>query len=295
MNTVRYAQCYFRTKPWLFGVALWIGFCFSSRTNWITATGSLFAQQVQFGVPMQTMGNRYFEKSGISWRLGIPGRNSGGTRVMGISPSGQLTPGINVSYNSGNFFPPFGGYDLGTGGRLDLNGRNFRLGLSMAKGSRTWLSSQEPTLVVQNGFGGSIFSGQVRPFATGFVPVVGSQPNIFVDNAVTRAVHSGLLDSVSSTQDSSSYSQATHLVRVPKSTATTGDKSVAEIKREREMMMEARRAKLKQLVAEAEILKQQEQNSQSRRKYIEAIRYADDPTQRSELRILADALKPAKR
>lgn len=254
------------------------------------------AQNIHVGVPFNSIGNSYFESVGINWSLGIPGRGGGGTRVMGISPSGQLIPNPTFSFNGGNLMPPFGVNPPVGGGRLDLRGNNFRLGLSMAKGSSTWLSSQSPSLVVQNGFGGSLFSGQVRPFVTGYVPTVGGSPMVYPDNAVTRAINSGMLETNPSVEHHDARSQRGFESSITRaSTATTGDQSVAAIKAERARMLEARRLRMEALIAEAKELQQQEQNSKSRRKYLEAIGFADDEYQKSQLREIADSLKTIRR
>ncbi|MGV3486549.1 MAG: hypothetical protein ACO1RT_19180 [Planctomycetaceae bacterium] len=47
---------------------------------------------------------------------------------------------------------------------------------NFVQGSSRTISSATPSLTTMNGYPGSFFSGQVRPFVTGITPVVGSYP-----------------------------------------------------------------------------------------------------------------------
>jgi len=265
----------------------------------------IVAQGIHVGVPFNSIGNSYYESTGVNWSWGIPGRSSGGTRIMGLTPQGTLTPNLNFSFHGGPLVPPFGNYHPNAGGRLDVRGRNFQLGLSMAKGSATWSTMQAPSLTVQNGFGGSIFSGQTRPFVTGWVPIVGTQSASYPDNAVTRAVQSGMLDQVSPTETPSASALShtpTHTPNYsnPRSTATTGDISVAAIKEERARQLQQRNRIMTQLIEEANELLQEENESAKnksivRRKFLEALKYADDDQTKRELKRLADSLKVERR
>ena len=150
----------------------------------------------------------------------------------------------------------------GGGGSLQFNFGGSPVRLNFARGSSRTISSTTPSLTVQNGFGGSIFSGQWRPFVTGVTPVVGGfvpgrgpvpylgrdpvQPNYGygnsmprrVNNAVTQAVANGFGQSQSdngATTEPAERTPAPNVIFSPSdSTAQRGDLSVREIRARRQ-------------------------------------------------------------
>jgi hypothetical protein len=284
---------------WFRGLRLLCLICLAAAAG-LSHVTSLKGQSHHFGAPLNSVGSGFNQSAGIHWNAGIPGWNAGGTRVMGLSPQGPqgsrgaLTPNLNFSFHGGNLVPPFGYFNPGAGGRLDVRGRNFQLGLTLAKGSSTSLSMQAPSLMVPNGSGGSMFSGQIRPFVTGVVPVLGCYSGGYPDNAVTRAVASGMLDRSPETHKNSSLPRSEPAqFSNPRSTALTGDLSVAEIREQRSQMLEQRRERMNEIVQEAQALLSQEDRAGGRRKYLEALKYADDDRAKRELKMLAESLKPA--
>ena len=119
------------------------------------------AQQVVITAPVHNIHDSYYERIGIgmdySWR----------------GPRGYMF------FNTHGLFaapPPFGGWD-GNGGRFGFgwNRGNARFNFNMAfgQGNTRTHTMVAPSITVPNGYGGSIFSGSLRPFVTGIVPVVG--------------------------------------------------------------------------------------------------------------------------
>lgn len=214
---------------------------------------------------------------------------------MGLTPTGQLTPNIGFSFGGGNAFPPFGNFNPNAGGNLNLRGRNFRLGLNFAKGSTTTLGSQTASLIVPNGGGGSLFSGQMTPFVTGVVPIVGRFESDVPDNAVTRAIQSGLLDSMPPVPKPTYADDPPRDFGNPNSTALHGDRSVAALKAERQAFERRQQAKFESSLTEAKRLLAAEQFADSRRKFREAMQYTQDEQVKRELREVADSLKATKR
>jgi len=57
--------------------------------------------------------------------------------------------------------------------------------------------------------------------------------------------------------------------------------------------LEQRRERMNEIVQEAQALLSQEDRAGGRRKYLEALKYADDDRAKRELKMLAESLKPA--
>lgn len=120
-------------------------------------SGSTQAQQTTISTPQVGVGSSFFEQTGVGF----------GGRI-----------GNNVFFNNGGggARPPWaagngGGANFGFGIRGNGFGANF--GFSGETGYDANMSSITPSVTVQNGATGAIFSGQQRPFVTGLVPLVG--------------------------------------------------------------------------------------------------------------------------
>ncbi len=129
-------------------VALW---CDSSR-----------AQQVQLTAPYHNLNDSFYENFGSGFGLSNRGRNwffNTGPASSAVPPFGGYDPGADASFG-------FGGV---TGG-----GTRFGFDWLGSQGSSRSHVMEAPTIVVPNGGTGSLFSGSIRPFVTGVVPVVGN-------------------------------------------------------------------------------------------------------------------------
>ena len=127
------------------------------------------AQMVHTSAPFPSIGSSYFESNSIGWS--IQGQNwfanfGGGGPLL--PPFGGM-PGGGLS----------GGFGFGGGG---LSGN---LGFNFSQGSSQSISSTTPSLTTMNGYPGSMSSGVVRPFVTGFTPIVSGYP--VVDPSQTTA------------------------------------------------------------------------------------------------------------
>jgi len=120
------------------------------------------AQQVQLTSPFQTMNDSFYENFGFG----------------GIN-AGRSGPRGNWNFNTGpasSTPPPFGGYDPAADARFGMRfGGPLGLGFNMLAGQGSTRSNTvtAPTIVIPNGGTGSLFSGSIRPFVTGVIPVVG--------------------------------------------------------------------------------------------------------------------------
>jgi hypothetical protein len=128
------------------------------------ACGEARGQYSAIAAPFNNVGESYYENIGISWGASGP----------------------NWFFNNGGLgaaVPPFGGHDPGADANFGFAGRsgntNFFFNLRAGQGSSRTFTSETPSIVVPNGGTGTLFHGQVRPFVTGIVPVVGGYPTGF--------------------------------------------------------------------------------------------------------------------
>lgn len=272
---------------------------------------SAFGQMIDVGTPLAGFGNSWFERQGVGFGFSLPGGHGGGSRVVGLLPNGQFTPNGQLIFNQGSFGaarPWFGGYDPNAAGRLGFGvggqGGGFRLGFEFAKGSSRTITSTAPSLMVQNGSGGFIGSGQWTPFVTGWVPVVGNYSvPLPPDNAVTRAVQSGQLrlDNLGQGGESGSRSaeeaEATSADRSPagdsltRSTAETASESVAAIRAAKAAGKEALRQQLEEQLAEYQRHLAEGNRELARLALVRAIPLESDPGRKQKLRDLLKSTK----
>lgn len=129
----------------------------------ITMGGTLVnAQQTTVGVPQQVLSDSFYEQIGLQW--GFVKRYPGGG-------------GFFFNNGGGPVIPPFGGFDPNAGARggfaVGGNGGGFGLGFSASQGNTRSMTTTAPIITMPSGGIGSIQSGQIVPFVTGIVPVVG--------------------------------------------------------------------------------------------------------------------------
>ncbi len=230
-----------------------------------SVTSKVFSQQIGVASPYTTTSNSWYEHHGVGFGFQLPAGRGPGSRIVGWNGL-QTMPFLSFRQGGNqSAIPPFGGYDPNTAARFGFgnfgnNGGGFSLGLTMSKGSNRTMSSTVPSLVVQNGQGGGIWSGQISPFVTGVVPVTGFSPMIPqpLDNAVTRAVQSGQLDLSNLGQAHSASTKNSAATPIgfgnADSTATSAVSSVAAIKARKAQERAAKHEQMLQLISEAEHL-----------------------------------------
>lgn len=155
-------------------LALLLGLACPSRTA---------AQQVNIGANHHRVGSSYFESIGTNFGFYFPGRLDGrGRGIVGLTPDGRFTPNGAIWFTQGSngVIPAFGGYDPNSGLRTgwSVRGPNggFHFGLHATQGSSTTLGGDSMLLTLPHGGSGMLYSGSVRPFVTGIVPVLGGGP-----------------------------------------------------------------------------------------------------------------------
>ena len=134
-----------------------LAFVLAVATQSFSGAPQASAQMIYTEVPFQNIQSSYSYGTSIGWSL--QGRNwfanfGGGGPLL---PPFGGTPGGGLS----------GGFGFGGGG---VRGN---LGFQFGQSSSQSISSTTPSLTTMNGYPGSISSGVVRPFVTGFTPVVG--------------------------------------------------------------------------------------------------------------------------
>ena len=171
-----------------------------------------------------------------------------------------IYPGLNSAV------PFFGGWDPATDARFGFAGRrgNTRFGFNMAlqQGSSRTMIGSASSVMVPNGGSGSISSTTLRPFVTGWIPVVGQQfrPPLLLPPAwqsrtaeFCRSPGGRKKPRILKSVDDAPLRISNREPRTNSSitTATRGDESVAEIRRNQLLQDQARLQEVEELVERA--------------------------------------------
>jgi len=185
------------------------------------------AQQVQVTTPQVGVRDSFYEYFGVGWGFHFAG------------PKGYL---FFDRGGGDTAIPVFGGFNPNSAARFGWGGRGpdggFHFNVTAAQGSSRTLVAESATLVVPNGGRGLVQDITVRPFVTGFVPVVGGASVSPVAERIER-LRQGEVPPTSG-EPELSLSGGPSEVRssfsrpaVPaRSTAERGDVSLAEIRRQ---------------------------------------------------------------
>jgi len=257
----------------------------------LCVTTQLQGQQIQVSTPFTTVNDSFFENTGVNFGFTIPGGRGPGSRIVGLTEAGIMP---NIMFNQGSAasaIPQFGGFDPNASARFGFRtigrgGGGISLGMNFGKGSNRSIVSTTPSIVVQNGFGGTLTNGSFNPFVTGVTPIVGGGNIVSpIDNGVTRALRSGQLDLTKPTPDAEEKSyELPRTYSNPNSTAQSGDISVAAIKAQREAESLAKEQRLATLIEQAQKHESEESYREARIAYRAAIRECEDGSLKKELR-----------
>ena len=157
---------------------------------------SVAAQGISINAPGVSALDSFYSRTGIGFGFRIPGA-SGGRGVVGLAPTGQLTPDGAIYFGQGSWnsaLPPFGGYDPQSDARLGFrvggnSGPSFSFGLVAGQGSSRSIVGTSPSLTIPNGGSGYLFDGRWTPFVTGWTPVVGGRAHYVLPVAPPTYVH----------------------------------------------------------------------------------------------------------
>ena len=124
------------------------------------------AQWIHSPTPFQTFNDNYSQGGSVHWSVNGP-------------------HGVTHFGGNGPLAPPFGGGPAGVSGGIGFGGIGLGgggvsggLGFNFGQFSSRSISSTTSSLTVTDGVPGSIQSTIIRPFVTGFTPIVGSYPEM---------------------------------------------------------------------------------------------------------------------
>ena len=258
------------------------------------------AQQIYVESPMTNVSDSFYENFGVNFGFSLGGGSGSGSRVVGLLPGGNINPLGNIIFSqggSGSARPTFGGYDPNAAGRFGYStigsgGGGYSLGMEFGSGNSRSITNTTPGVMVQNGYGGFIGDGTIRPFVTGVIPVIGSggdSPPV-IDNGVTRAVESGLLNLEDLGADEPVRYARKSEVPANVSSAELPMASVESIKAERESQIIREREQLELLISAANKFEEANEFKEARIKFREAIKICSDITLKRQLRRRLKAL-----
>lgn len=262
----------------------------------------VLAQQVHVSTPLIGVNDSFYEHINIGW----------GFRHNGPRGSWFMNFG-----GPNSVIPAFGGYDPNADLRFGFGNRNFQFNLAASQGSNRSLTMSAPSVTMMNGAQGQFFSGSVRPFVTGLIPVVGDYPAVpYVVYPYAPAsppvFTSPLAERLERLRHETPVTPATAATATPEddlilgadaeapaaigtgsapSSATRGDISVAEIRRQQALDDEAKRVELERWIEEARVAERNGQLGVARVRYQQAASRATGDQRRQLLESLA-RLKP---
>ena len=222
-----------------------------SAVLWFAGSGdATWAQQALVTLPSHQLNDGFFERIGVGWNF------------QSTRPGSRMFfnyPGLNSA------LPFFGGWDPGTDARFGFAGRrgNTRFGFNMAlqQGSSRTMTSVAPSVMVPHGGSASISSTTLRPFVTGWIPVVGQQvyPPMRVPMARPAWQHPQALSQLQQRQSRrfrESEEQPLRVTSSPRvnssiSTAVQGAISISEIRQQQLLEDQARLQEVEGLLERA--------------------------------------------
>jgi hypothetical protein len=239
-------------------------------------------QQVTVTVPRVGVQDSFYENFGVGW--GGRWSGPGGHGFFNWGPGGVRPP-----FAPG--FSPSGGFGFGLGG-FGRGGSGW-LGFYGASGSSRSIAMDSASLTVPNGGVGMIQDATLRPFVTGFEPVVGQYATSPV---AERLMRTGAGENPTSTTtaaagDSNNGSRSgPPQRRVTASSAEQGDISVNEIRKQKETSRAAEQQKQEQeltwLIADAVDAERNGRFGAARVRYRQAAARADGDAKQELLRRL---------
>ena len=238
------------------------------------------AQMIALESPLQTASSSFYERNGVGFSFNLPGTN----RLIGLNPNGLPTADGSIPFRVGgyNTIPPFGGYDpnadttfglgyrFGRGGAINLN-------FAFGQGADQTYTSTNPIVVITNGTTGSVSDTTQRPFVTSIIPVLGEEA-LPEAPPEARAGAPRLRDG-----------RPARIERARRrSSAETGDLSVAEIRRQRQQQQDV---EIDALLAKARLAARQHKLATARIYYRNALRRAAGTERHSQVLAEFEALQ----
>ncbi len=238
----------------------------------IAVATSVCAQMIVIETPLNNASSSFYERNGVGFNFDLPGSSG----IIGLGPDGQPTANGSIPFRIGGFgaLPPFGGYDPNADttfgfGRRGRNGGGFGLNFAFGQGSDQTYTSTNPIVVITNGTTGSVSDTSQRPFVTSIVPVLGDE----VDNPAVGKPAGDILDAAVDEDAAMKRPRA-------RSSAETGDLSVAELRRQRQQQEDG---KIDTLLAKARLAVEQDKPATAKVFFRSALRAAADTNRHSAI------------
>ncbi len=255
------------------------------------------AQQIGVTTPFNSVSDSYYENMGVNFGFSLPGGQGPGSRLVGHLGNGVLSRNVNFFQGSAaSAIPQFGGYDPNANarfgfGRFSPGGGGFSLGFDFGKGNTRTLNSTAPSIVVPNGYGGTIVNGSFVPFVTSVTPINGMMAQRPIDNAVTRAMQSGLNLTSPNYETEGPAEPMGPLYSEAGSSAQAGDSSVAAIKAQRAAAAHAENQLVSGLIKQAQEFEIAGDLRKAGVYYRKAIKASTDESQIKQLRSYVKSMR----
>lgn len=215
--------------------------------------GDAVAQQVNVGVPFRGIGHSFHEGVNLSW--------------------GLRTPGAFFQFNA-PAPPPFGGFDPNAQATIGgaAGGGFFRL--SAGQGANSTFGGQTVSGNMIDGSTLVVGDASLRPFVTGMIPVVASDPSPLREKLRRRALESLSNESSESsvTRVTSGHAESKQESVRARSSAATSDLSVAAICSQQAAEDAILKQELQDILAKARLARSQGKPSVSRIYFQQALR-----------------------
>ena len=255
------------------------------------------SQQVTVTTPLVGVNDSFYEHFNLGWGFQ---RNWGGGSWF-VNFGGPMVA-----------LPQFGGFNPANGLFFGLGtvGNGFQINGTASTGSDRTMTMSAPSVTMMNGARGNIFSGEIRPFVTGLIPVVGDggivpyasypqfgyAPAPLVVSPLSQRLERLRNEPLANRTKNASgrahdsleldggASEVTPVVASSRSSsAERGDISVAEIRRLQALEDEAKQKELKALIAGAREAERAGQLALARIRYKQAAARADGELRRELL------------
>jgi hypothetical protein len=284
----------------------------NTQRCWLLLVSSMLSvpafaqQQVTVTTPLVGINDSFYEHFNIHW--GLQRSWPGGSWFMNFGGPNSV-------------IPPFGGYDPNNDFRFGVatRGSGFSgfFGLSASQGSNRTMTMVAPSVTMMNGVPGQVFSGSIRPFVTGLIPVVGDYPVVpyapypqfiapgqpVVTSPLAERLERLRAEPPPAKRTEPNAADALVLggaaegsapvaVRGGSSSAERGDISVAEIRRKQALEDEEKQRELAQLIEEAQAAEKAGQLGVARVRYRQAALRATGDQRRQLLETVAKLTPP---
>lgn len=213
------------------------------------------SQQARIGVPFQNAGHSFHENVNLSWGLRAPGMffrfNAPAPPPFGgFGPNSQAMVGGGFSGgNSGGFFQ-----------------------LNASQGSNTSFGSQTVSGTMLDGSTMVVGDMSLRPFVTSVIPVVSDPSPLRERLRRTTELQANRLAGETRADNSQPLHSASSLPPVERSSAASGDESVAAIRARQSQEDAARRGEADELLAKARAAREQGKFAVARIHYQQVLR-----------------------